>query len=366
MGVKKVSFLLSCFFTLLLIISGCSNSTQEKAGSQTNNNEGNENTKDGKEAMYTFKVASPSAPEDPDSQFIYKAYMDKVTELSNGKVQFEWYPSQQLGQMGDYIQMTADGVADIGMFSASVFPSELSLANKVTAMPGLYSNAYEGSMAFHAVSQKSPMIDEFLKHGVRPLVATTTPTFNFYSKGVKVKVPSDLKGLRVRTSAGTLSEIIQMAGGTPVGIPASDIYEAYDKGAVDVLHQYAASDTAYGIRELSEWGSMNLGFSAGTTGLMISEKLWKSLPEDIQKALKEGGDYVAANGSATYDKDVKDREQRWIKDKDVALQEVTDEEHKKWQKFFKDFEKSFLEKESSKEFKTVLEQFKEEVEKVKQ
>ncbi|MBM4763358.1 TRAP transporter substrate-binding protein DctP [Bacillus sp. B15-48] len=359
---KKYTFLFSALIALLLLITGCNSSS---SGSTANEGQSKEGNSDSGEESYTFKLASVSIPEDPDSVYIYKMFMDKATEFSNGKLQFEWYPSQQLGSMADYITLTADGVADIGMFSASVFPSELSLANKVTALPGLYANSYEGSMAFHAVSQQSPMIDEFLSHGVRPLVAVTTPTFNFFSKGAEIKVPDDLKGKRVRTSAGTLSEIIQLAGGTPVGIAAPEIYEAYDKGAVDVLHQYAASDTAHGIRELSNWGSRNLGFSAGTTGLMISEKLWNTLPEDIQKALLDAGDYVAENGSKAWDQDTTDREQRWINDGDVPLHDVTDAEREEWQKFFSEFKQQFLEKQDS-DFVTVFEQFKAEVDKVKE
>jgi TRAP-type C4-dicarboxylate transport system substrate-binding protein len=359
MGGKKITFLFCCFISILLVVAGCSSSKSEETGSQPN---GGKN--DSSKADYTFKVATVSVPDDPDSVYIYKAFMDKATELTDGKVQFEWYPSQQLGQMADYLTLTADGVADIGMFSASVFPSELSLANKITALPGLYANSYEGTMAFNAVSRQSPMVDEFLSHGVRPLLAVTTPTFNFYSKGIKINVPSDLKGQRVRTSAGTLSEIIQMAGGTAVGIPSTETYEAYDKGAVDVLHHYAASDVAHGIRELSNWGSMNLGFSAGTTGFIISEKLWKTLPKDIQDALLEAGDYVAENGSKAWDKDTVEREQRWIKDGDVPLHDVTDAEREEWQKFFAKFEKQFLAKQDDK-FGKVLEQFKEEVAKLK-
>jgi TRAP-type C4-dicarboxylate transport system substrate-binding protein len=359
MARKKYSILISCLIALLLIITGCNGSTTKDAGSQPVGADGK------KDKTYKFKVATVSVPDDPDSVYIYKAFMDKATELTDGRVQFEWYPSQQLGQMADYLTLTANGVADIGMFSASVFPSELSLANKVTAIPGLYANAYEGSMAFHAVSQQSPMIDEFLSHGVRPLLAVTTPTFNFYSKGIEIKVPSDLKGQRVRTSAGTLSEIIKMAGGTPVGIPSTETYEAYDKGAVDVLHHYAASDVAHGIRELSNWGSRNLGFSAGTTGFIISEKLWKTLPENIQDALLEAGDYVAANGSKAWDKDTVEREERWIKNGEVPLHDVTDQERAEWQKFFEKFEKQFMSKQDD-NFKTVLKQFKEEVTKLRE
>ncbi|MBM4763360.1 TRAP transporter substrate-binding protein DctP [Bacillus sp. B15-48] len=361
---KKFLFIISCFSVLIFLITGCSSSNTEEASKENNEGQNNDGVQEVKDS-YTFKVATPSTPEDPDSVFIYKAYMDKVTELTDGKIQFEWYPSQQLGASGDYIQLTRDGVADIAMYTTSVYANELSLGNRVTALPGIYDNSYEGSMAFHAVSQQSPMIDEFLKHGVRPLLAATSPTFNLYTKGTEIKVPSDLKGLRVRTSAGTLSELIQAAASIPVAIPAPDIYEAYDKGAVDVLHQNAASDTAYGIRELSNWGTRSLGFSAGTTGLMISEEFWKSLSEDLQQAMTEAADYVVENGSKAWDKDHIEREDRWIESGDVPLHDITESERAEWDKFFKEFEEEFVEKQGD-EFKTVLEQFKMEVEKVRQ
>jgi TRAP-type C4-dicarboxylate transport system substrate-binding protein len=356
---KKLALLFSFILALLIIIAGCGSNT-EKAGNEKENNNGKE------EKTYTFKVATASAEPDQDSQLIYKGFQDKVTELTDGKVQFEWYPAQQLGSIVDYLTMTGDGAVDIAMFAVSVFPNEMPLGNSVTGVPGIYENAREGSIAYHNLTQQSPMLEtDFLSHGVRPLVAITTAPYNVYTKDVKIKTPDDLKGVKLRTSGGLHAEMVEFIGGIPVAIPSADMYEAYEKGAVDGLHGFASSDTSGGYREVSNFGTRNLSFSGGTTGLMMNAKLYDELPEDIKKAFKGAGDYIAANGSDAYEKDVKAREERWIKDGDVDLYEPTESEKKEWKKYYDEFTEFFLEKKNNKDLNKVIEMFKEEVEKVR-
>jgi TRAP-type C4-dicarboxylate transport system substrate-binding protein len=356
---KKFALLFSFILALLFIIAGCGSNT-EKAGNDSENKSGKE------EKTYKFKVATASAEPDQDSQLIYKGFQDKVTELTDGRVQFEWYPAQQLGSIVDYINMTADGAVDIAMFAVSVFPNEMPLGNSVTGIPGIYENAREGSIAYHNLTQQSPMLEtDFLSHGVRPLVAITTAPYNVYTKNIKIQTPDDLKGVKLRTSGGLHAEMVQFIGGIPVAIPSADMYEAYEKGAVDGLHGFASSDTSGGYREVSNYGTRNLAFSGGTTGLMMNAKLYDELPEDIKKAFKEAGDYIAANGSDAYEKDVKAREDRWVKDGDVDLYEPTKSEKEQWQKYYDEFTEFFLEKKNNPDLNKVIDMFKEEVEKVR-
>lgn len=359
MKTKKFALLFSCILALLLIIAGCG-SNKNTAGNESENKSGKE------EKTYTFKVATASAEPDQDSQLIYKEFQDKVTELTDGRVQFEWYPAQQLGSITDYLTMTGDGAVDIAMFAVSVFPNEMPLGNSVTGIPGIYENAREGSIAYHNLTQQSPMLEtDFLKHGVRPLVAITTAPYNVYTKDIKIKTPDDLKGVKLRTSGGLHAEMVEFIEGIPVAIPSADMYEAYEKGAVDGLHGFASSDTSGGYREVSNYGTRNLSFSGGTTGLMMNAKLYDELPDDIKKAFKEAGDYIAANGSDAYEKDVKAREERWIKDGDVDLYEPTKSEKEQWNKYYEDFTEYFLEKKNNKDLDKVIEMFREEVEKVR-
>ncbi|MCM3567501.1 TRAP transporter substrate-binding protein DctP [Neobacillus mesonae] len=352
----KFPIIFSYLMVLLLIIAGCGSNT-EKTGSQP---------KDDGKKKYTFKVATASAEPDQDSQLIYKGFMDKVTELTDGKVQFDWYPAQQLGSIVDYIDMTADGAVDIAMFAVSVFPNEMPLGNTVTGIPGIYKNAREGSIAYNNLTRQSPMLDtDFLSHGVRPLVAITTAPYNVYTKNIKIKTPKDLKGVKLRTSGGLHAEMVEFAGGIPVAIPSADMYEAYEKGAVDGLHGFASSDTSGGYREVSNYGTRNLNFSGGTTGLMMNAKLFDGLPEDIQKAFMEAGDYIAANGSKAYEDDVKAREDRWVKNGDVDLYEPTESEKEQWQKYYDDFTEYYLKKKNSEDVNKVIKMFREEVEKVR-
>src|ERR1700685_3175321 len=42
-----------------------------------------------------------------------KFWMDKVTELTKGRVQFEYFPAEQLGKAGDMLGLAQAGVIDI-------------------------------------------------------------------------------------------------------------------------------------------------------------------------------------------------------------------------------------------------------------
>lgn len=353
MKYKKLLIQLSLLMAIVLMIAGCSSNTQEVG-----------NKEESKEKTYTFKVATATPEADSDSQFIYKAFMDKVTALTNGRVQFEWYPAQQLGSLPDYINLTASKVTDIGMFAVSVFPSEMPLGNTVTGIPGIYQSASSGSIAYTNLARQSPMLEsDFTRHGVYPLVATVTPTYNIYTKGKKIKTPADLKGLKIRASGGVHSEAMKFAGAIPIAIPSPDMYEAYDKGAVDALHGFASSDSFGGYRELSDWGSRNLHFAGGTTGLMINLELWQSLPEDIKLVFKQAGDEVAKEGPQKYEEDTIAREKRWIESGDVPLYEPNKSEKAEWQKFYDEFTQYLLKEKNSEDFNKELKMFKEEVEK---
>ncbi|MBM4763351.1 TRAP transporter substrate-binding protein DctP [Bacillus sp. B15-48] len=360
---KSVALLFISIIALLLIIAGCS-SGKEETSTPANNNDDNQEA--AAEETFNFKVATATPEADQDSQLIYKGFMDKVTELTDGRVQFEWYPAQQLGSFGDYITMTSNGAVDIAMFAVSVFPNEMPLGNAVTGIPGIYEKAQEGAIAYHNLTRQSPMLEtDFLRHGVVPLVAITTPQYNVFTKKIPVKTPDDLKGVKLRASGGLHSEMVEFIGGIPVAIPSADMYEAYEKGAVDGLHGFASSDVLGGYREISNYATRNLHFSGGTTGLMMNEELYNSLPDDIKEAMKEAGDYVAANGSEAYEQDVIEREDRWINDKEVEFYEPNESEREQWQKYYDEFTEYFLEKKNNEDLNKVIEMFRAEVEKVR-
>ena len=57
--------------------------------------------------------------------------MKKVTELTDGQVDFEFYPAEQLGKAADLLDLTSDGVTDIGFYIGSYYPSQMPIGSSL-------------------------------------------------------------------------------------------------------------------------------------------------------------------------------------------------------------------------------------------
>ena len=77
-----------------------------------------------------------------------KPFAELVTKLTNGQVQFQHFPAEQLGKAKDMAQLTVAGVADV----AYIVPSYSSDKYPLTAaaeLPGIFETQCQGSMAYY-------------------------------------------------------------------------------------------------------------------------------------------------------------------------------------------------------------------------
>jgi Bacterial extracellular solute-binding protein, family 7 len=65
-------------------------------------------------APITLRFADSIPKTHPISVYGSKFWMDTVSKLTGGRVQFQWYPSGQLGKGGDLLALTSSGAVDIG------------------------------------------------------------------------------------------------------------------------------------------------------------------------------------------------------------------------------------------------------------
>ena len=63
----------------------------------------------------------------------------------------------------------------------------------------------------------------------------------------------------------------------------------------------SASTKDYGLGELINYGTRRLNFGGGTVpGLVINEKVFQSLPENVQEALVQVGDEFTESNAITF------------------------------------------------------------------
>jgi TRAP-type C4-dicarboxylate transport system substrate-binding protein len=347
------SFMVLC---LVLVMAACGSS--ETGGSSSKDSGSKEATKEEPKKKVVLKLASHEAPDAFFSKTVTVPFMDRVKELTDGQVEFEFYPSQQLGNVSDYLDLTSQGVTDIAFFIPSYTSDRMPYSSSIAGFPGLFTSSNQGSKAFHELIQQDPVLKkDYLSNGVRPLIGYVTNPYDLFSTKKLAATPGDLKGQQVRSSGAFMSELIKTFGGTPVTIPTPELYEGIEKGIVDQVGQYSTTLESFGLGELLKYGTQGVSFGAGSCGLIINENKWQSLPENVKKAFQQAAKEVVDSGSKADDEQNKKIIGEWSKTMEIKT--LSDAEKKEWQKKYKQFNEKWIaeQKKNGSDIGDVVKQF---------
>ncbi|WP_078427824.1 TRAP transporter substrate-binding protein DctP [Alkalihalobacterium alkalinitrilicum] len=356
---KGISFLLLVFLMAIVIV-GCGN----EPTSQSDNTEGSSETpsENGTTAdndqTWTLTFASSGGPNDPYTRDTIYPWMEKVTELTNGRVDFDFYPSGQLGSLVDHYQIVRDGIADIASYAAVYIPNDMPISSSVLPLPGLSQSGYDGTMAYKDIVHQSPLLEtDFTNSGVYPVYVQVTETFDFYTKGDEIRVPEDLKGKQVQGLGGVLTELISFIGATPISVTQNEMFEAFDRGIIEVAHIYPSTADTYGITDLVKYATVGARAGTGPVGFVINLDLWNEFPEDIREAILQASDEVAEGGSKGNYEDSLRTLGEW-EEQGKAIHTLTAEEQAEWDKVYEEFREHYL-SDVSDDHRKVLEMFQE-------
>jgi TRAP-type C4-dicarboxylate transport system substrate-binding protein len=160
----------------------------------------------------------------------YKEWAASVEKASNGTIKTTLYPSSQLGAGGDHYDMVKSGIADMGLINPGYTPGRFPVVG-VVDLPFTANSAYTAAPAikrFYAKYAEKEMPEVIVCH-----------TFShepgvFISKKL-VKVPADVKGLKVRTANQTIATLVTSMGGNSVQVPIMEAADTLKRGITDAI-----------------------------------------------------------------------------------------------------------------------------------
>jgi TRAP-type C4-dicarboxylate transport system substrate-binding protein len=236
-------------------------------------------------------------------ELVAKPFMELVTKATNGQVVFQHYPAEQLGKAKDMAQLTVAGVADISYIVPS-YSSDKYPLTAVAELPGIFDTECQGSLAFYKISHNGGILEtkEFAPNQLRPLVTLALPAYQIQlATAREVKTGKDLEGLKVRTTGGAMDLMMRAIGGVPVRMAAPEIYESLTRGTLDgVIFSYQSS-VSYDFGKLLKSGTEGLNFGTAIFTYSIGENKFKSLPENVRKALVEAGEQTTREGCKRFE-----------------------------------------------------------------
>lgn len=308
MKMKKV--ILFLLFTALLVISAACGNTSANGTDET----------------IKLKIADSLPTTNYLSSEGTVFFMDRVKELTDGKVEFEYYPAEQIGKANSYLDLTLSKTIDIGYTSYSTDRLPLT---EIATLPGAYGSAQEGSTIIWQLMKDYLAEEEYLKNGVRPLYAVALPQYQFVTAKKQIKNMEDIKGLKARVT-GTMELGFDELGASPVFMPATEAYTAMERGTVDGVTFPFTSFAPYQIESIAKYSTKGANLGSFTVVYSINEKLYQDLPEDVKEALAQAGDETVEHLSKYLDE--KNEELAKQFSSNVEIYELSDKESAEWDK----------------------------------
>ena len=219
---------------------------------------------------------------------MHKAWMDKVTKDSGGRIKFEAYPAMQLG--GTPVQLydqAKDGVVDIIWTlpgnTAGRFPRV-----EVFELPFMMTNAEATSKAYWEYVQ-TMAADEFKDTHVLALQVHGPGIF--HTKDRQIKTAADLKGLKMRGPTRQATKLLSFLGATPVGMPLPGIPDALSKGTIDgavIPWEVVPSVKVHELTKFhSEFDPAGGALYTTTFVMAMNKAKYNSLPADLKKVIDD-------------------------------------------------------------------------------
>lgn len=271
-----------------------------------------------------YKVAGISAPEYRGTKSLY-SIKEKVEAGTEGRVQFDIFPANQLGDYTQVFEEIRRGSIEMGLI---FLPSQFDVMLEVGSLPFLASTGEGMKKQLSPGSYVYEIIDKSLDHlGVKLLrlygdgfigVGTAKKPSNPTS-------PSATKDTLIRVAPlAVYKETAEDMGFRTTNIPYADTYSAIQTGVCDGWIGGSSQINYLSFRDVIKYYTpYNCLFDQ--TAYLMNKKLWESMSEADRKVLLDAVNAEADKSFA--DSMTEDLEfQAKLREAGVEIVELTDED----------------------------------------
>lgn len=306
---KFIAAALSLVFALSLLAgcgsSGGNNNTpadspaKETAGTETPaENTGAAAPED--DTVYKLVVCSP---QNDRAEAPFLAWLDKLTEESNGRLQFEVYTSNALYQQSEVISAMANGMCDLCNLSLSEESSTFPLNSNIISLPFMGMGFSNDWIYAQMLEEYPQLLEEYDNAGCVLIDYSYNPPFNLhFTTSDPITQPSDLNGLKIVTTNDSLSRFIANQGGAPVSQPITEWYNSLEKGVATGVVAHANNIYNFGIIELLKQDVIfgeGAGITTNLNAYLWAKGSWEKLPADLQELILSSADELHQNKNAS-------------------------------------------------------------------
>ncbi len=234
---------------------------------------------------------------------------EKLSEKSGGRMRVDIYPSGQLGQERDLIELLQIGslaMTKVSTAALEAFVPEM----KIFGLPYVFrDDEHRWKVLNGEIGKRLLLAGE--KFFLRGMCYYDAGSRSFYTNDVPINSPADLKGLKIRVmNSPTSFAMVQALGGSATPIPWGELYTALQQGVVDGAENNPPSFYLSRHYEVCKYYSLD-EHTAVPDIVLMSTVVWQSLSPQEQQWLQEA-----------IDESVEHQKKLWHESTEQALREV--------------------------------------------
>lgn len=210
---------------------------------------------------------------------------DRLEELSGGTMSIDIYPSGQLGQERDTLELLQIGSLALTKVSASPMESFVP-EMKIFSIPYVFrSEAHLWKVLEDDIGKRLLVAGESVH--LRGLAYYDSGSRSFYTRNTPIRTPADLAGLKIRVmKSPTAVEMVETLGGSPTPISFGELYTALQQGVVDGAENNPPSFYLSKHFDVARFYTLDMHTSVPDI-LLMSGHIWKKLTPEQQGWVQE-------------------------------------------------------------------------------
>ena len=219
----------------------------------------------------------------PTQASLYSAYLvpwaEAVTKATDGRVKIEHYADGTLAKDDQQYDALVSGTSDLAMiepeYATGVFP-----VFEVGSLPRLFPNPAVASAAMWDLAQEycQDELDEV------QLLAVATISGSQYVGNKEVKLPADLKGVKMRSGGKVENWALTALGAEPIDIMLGDLPTSMERGLADGALLSWSLIMSSGAKDYTKYRA-HLDLMYRPWMIAINKDVWESMPVNIQEAI---------------------------------------------------------------------------------
>jgi tripartite ATP-independent transporter DctP family solute receptor len=218
-----------------------------------------------------------------------KVFKESVEKETKGKMKVKIYMNSVLGDHKSALEQILAGTIQASS------PPDGSVASfykdiQILSIPYLFKDAQQLFAILDGKFGKKLYNDMAKKSGFRVLCTHVAGGFRSFSNNKRlVKTAADMKGLKIRSMNSPVQiEMIKALGASATPVAFVETYSALQTGVVDGQENSAQTMFSASLQEVQKYYTLDKHLPS-TAFLVTSERYFKSLPNNIRKALVRAG-----------------------------------------------------------------------------